>query len=82
MHLNSKIKVTENLKKAVTTYTCLKFNCDICLKPYKLRFRIPEINRTYELIDLILPEEKIIFVRNHLTILKIIIISKKFILFN
>ena len=28
------------------------------LKPYQLRFRIPQIDRTYELIDLNLPEEK------------------------
>jgi len=57
LHSNSKIIVTENLKKTITTYTCSKFNCDICLKPYKLRFRIPEFDRTYELIDLNLPEE-------------------------
>ena len=56
-YLNSKITVTQNLKKTVTTYTSEKFNCDICLKPYQLRFRIPEIDRTYELIDLNLPEE-------------------------
>ena len=56
-YLNSKITVTQNLKKTVTTYTCEKFNCDVCLKPYQLRFRIPEIDRTYELIDLKLPEE-------------------------
>jgi len=56
-YMNSKIIVTENSKKTVTTYTCLKFNCDICLKPYQLSFRIPEIKRTYELIDLNLPEE-------------------------
>ena len=56
-YLNSKITVTQNLKKTVTTYTCEKFNCDVCLKPYQLRFRIPEFNKTYELIDLNLPEE-------------------------
>ena len=56
-YMNSKIIVTVNLKKTVTTYTCSNFNCNICLKPYKLRFRIPEIDRTYELIDLNLPEE-------------------------
>ena len=56
-YLKSKMTVTENLKRNVTTYTCSKFNCDICLKPYKLRFRIPEIDRTYELIDLNLPEK-------------------------
>ena len=57
MYLNSKIIVTINLKKTVTTYTFARFNCDICLKPYQLRFRIPELNKTYELINLNLPEE-------------------------
>ena len=57
MYLNSKIIVTINFKKTVTTYTCEKFNCDMCLKPYQLRFRIPELNKTYELINLNLPEE-------------------------
>ena len=51
-YLTSKTILTINLKRTVTTYTCEKFNCDICLKPYQLRFRIPEIDRTYELIDL------------------------------
>ena len=57
MYLNSKIIVTINNKNTVTTYTCDKFNCDMCLKPYQLRFRIPELNRTYELMNLNLPEE-------------------------
>ena len=57
MYLNSKLILTENLKKTVTTYTCEKFNCEMCFKPYKLRFRIPEFNKIYELIDLNLPEE-------------------------
>ena len=33
------------------------FYCNICLKPYPLRFRIPEFNKTYELIDFTLPEK-------------------------
>jgi len=57
MDLNSNIIVTENSKRTVTTYTCEKFNCNKCLKPYQLRFRIPKINKIYELIDLTLPEE-------------------------
>ena len=56
-YLNSKIYVTENLKKTVLTYKFIKFNCNMCLKPYQLRFRIPEIDKTYELIDLNLPEK-------------------------
>ena len=56
MYLSSKIIITENLKRTVTTYRCEKFNCDICNKPYHLRFRIPEFDKIYELIDLTLPE--------------------------
>ena len=57
MQLSSKMKVYENSKKNVTTYECNKFNCDICLKPYHLRFRIPEFDKIYNLIDLTMPEE-------------------------
>ena len=70
MYLTSKITVTQNLKRTVTTYTCEKFNCDICLKPYQLRFRIPEIDRTYELIDLNLPEETDYFCMESLDYIK------------
>ena len=56
-YLTSKIIVTENSKKTVTAYTIEKFNCDWCLKPYQVRFRIPEFDRIYELIDLNLPKE-------------------------
>ena len=56
-HLSDKIIIMENSKKTVTTYRCEKFNCDKCLKPYPLRFRIPEFNKIYKLIDLIFPEE-------------------------
>ena len=57
MYLSSKIIIYENSTKTVTTYRCEKFNCDICLKPYPLRFRIPKFNKTYKLIDLNFPEE-------------------------
>ena len=56
-HLLSKITVIENFKKTVTTYICQKFNCDSCLKPYHSRFRIPEFDKIYELIDLTFPEK-------------------------
>ena len=56
-HLLSKITVIENFKKTVTTYICQKFNCDSCLKPYHSRFRIPEFDKIYELIDLTFPKE-------------------------
>jgi len=56
-YLSLKLIIIENNKKTVTTYICQKFNCDLCFRPYHLRFRIPEFDKTYELIDLSLPEE-------------------------
>ena len=69
-YLTSKLIVTENLKKTVITLTCNKFNCDMCLKPYHLRFRIPEFDKTYELIDLNLPEETDYFCLESLNYIK------------
>lgn len=56
-YLGTKIVIHENFKHTVTTYICKKFNCDICLTPYPIRFRIKELNRIYNLINLNLPEE-------------------------
>ena len=56
-YLSEKKVITKNLKKTVKTFIFQQFNCDICLKPYRLRFRIPEFDKIYELIDLTLPEE-------------------------
>jgi hypothetical protein len=55
--LSEKKVTTKNFKKNVKTFTFKQFNCDICLKPYRLRFRIKEFDKIYELIDLTLPEE-------------------------
>lgn len=55
--LRTKLIIQENPKGNVFTYFCSKFNCDICLCPYPLRFRIPEFNKVYELIDINEPEE-------------------------
>ena len=56
--LAKKIEEKENIKNTVKKYIIQKFNCEICLKPYQFRFRIPEFNRIYKLIDLTLPKEK------------------------
>ena len=56
-YLRTKLIIYENFKQTVFTYICKKFNCDVCLTPYPTRFRIKELNRIYELIDLNLPEE-------------------------
>ena len=55
--LRTKIIIQENPKGNVFTYFCPKFNCDVCLCPYPIRFRIPEFNKVYELIDINQPEE-------------------------
>jgi hypothetical protein len=56
-YLKTKIIIHENFKHTVFTYICKKFNCDVCLSPYPIRFKIKELNRIYYLIDLCLPEE-------------------------
>ena len=56
-YLKTKLVIYENYKRTVSTYICKKFNCDICLTPYPTRFRIKELDRIYDLIDLNLPEE-------------------------
>ena len=56
--LNLKIIIKRNEKGTVIEYYCPKFNCDVCLSPYPLQFRIPKFNMVYELIDLkMLPED-------------------------
>ena len=56
-YLKTKIEIRENEKLTVKTYICNKCNCDVCLKPYPVRFRIPEFDKIYELIDLNRPPE-------------------------
>jgi hypothetical protein len=56
-YLRAKITVSENKKKTVTTYRCEFFNCNVCKTPYHLRFRIPEFNKIYNLIDFTLPDK-------------------------
>ena len=50
-YINTKIEISDNLAQTIKTYICPKFNCDVCLTPYPLRFRIKEYNKIYELID-------------------------------
>ena len=56
-YLITKTELRENENNTVKSYICNKFNCDVCRKPYPLKFRIPEFDRTYELIDLNVPNE-------------------------
>ena len=55
--LKLRIKTLKNKKQTVITYICNNFNCKTCNKPYPLRFRIPEYDRIYELIDVNRPSE-------------------------
>jgi len=57
-YASSKVIIQENLKGNVITYYSDRFNCDVCLCPYPIRFRIPEFDKVYELIDLNQPEEE------------------------
>ena len=57
VYLNTKTVIFENEKNTIKRFICNRFNCEICLKPYPLRFRIPEFNKIYELIDLNMPSE-------------------------
>ncbi len=50
-YIETKIEVKKKEDSNVQTYICPKFNCDVCLAPYPLRFRIKEFNKIYELID-------------------------------
>ena len=78
-YLNRKTEAQENTKKKIITYTCKNFNCEVCYKPYPLRFRIPEYDRIYELIDLNKPSEldyiileSLDFIKDNINNLKII----------
>ena len=56
-YLSKKFKIQYNSQNTITSFTCQKFNCDICLAPYPVRFRIPKLDKIYEFVDLNLPEE-------------------------
>ena len=53
--IKTKINIIENRKKNVLSYYSKKYNCDVCITPYPLTFKISEINKVYNLIDLQLP---------------------------
>lgn len=53
--IKTKITTKENLKKTVLSYIIKKFNCDVCLKPYPLKFKISGVDREYSLVNLLLP---------------------------
>ena len=56
-YIKTKIEIHENSRFTVKTYICRDFNCQICLQPYPLRFRIKEYNKIYELINFYTPPE-------------------------
>ena len=48
----------KNSKKTVLSYILTKFFCEVCLKPYPLKFKIFGINKEYSLIDIKLPVQQ------------------------
>ena len=73
--LKQNITINENDKSTVISYTCERFNCEVCEKPYPLRFQIQfDKNKepiTYYLIDgLELPEDTNYMILESLTCVK------------
>ena len=73
--LKQYITILENDKSTVTSYICERFNCEVCEKPYPLRFQIQfDKNKepiTYYLIDgLQLPKETNYMILESLTYIK------------
>ena len=73
--LKQNITINENDKSTVISYTCERFNCEVCEKPYPLRFQIQfDKNKepiTYYLIDgLELPEDTDYMILESLTYVK------------
>ena len=56
-YICTKIEIKDNADFKVQTYICPKFNCEVCLTPYPLSFRIKEYNKIYQLIDYNIPTE-------------------------
>lgn len=53
--IKTKIHKRTNYKKTVLSYSIKKFNCDVCLKHYPLKFKICGLDNEYSLIDLETP---------------------------
>ena len=50
-NIKTQIERHKNSDSTVETHVYPKFNCEVCLAPYPIRFRIKECNKIYELID-------------------------------
>lgn len=57
LYFQSKLKILSSERGNVTTYIFEKFNCEVCLTPYPTRFRIPKLDKIYNLVDICAPEE-------------------------
>ena len=56
--MKTKIIVRENSKKTVKSYYLQNFNCEICKAPYHNKFKIKDLDKTFELIDIEKPNEE------------------------
>ncbi len=68
--IRTKIKKHKNSQKTVLTYFIKKFCCEVCMKPYPLKFKISGLEKEYLLIDLNFPYEENFIALESLNILK------------
>jgi hypothetical protein len=54
--MRTKLIIIGNRKRTVKTYYINKFNCEICKTPYPFRFKIPNHDKIFELIDVRRPD--------------------------
>lgn len=50
--METKLVTKENDKKTVKSYNIKSFNCEICKTPYPFKFKLPSIDKPFELIEL------------------------------
>jgi hypothetical protein len=55
--METKLSIKENEKKTVKSYNIKSFNCEICKTPYPFKFKLKDIDKPFELIELQKPTE-------------------------
>ena len=50
--METKLVIKENEKKTVKSYNIKSFNCEICKTPYPFKFKLNNVEKPFELIDL------------------------------
>ena len=68
--IKTKNNIRKNTAKTVLSYYIKKFNCDVCLTPYPLFFKINGINKQYSLVELKKPKNLNYIILESLDIIK------------